>query len=91
MIVLMGIAFAALIGWLVIELSGVISPEAEDTFSEIIFDLHISVVVAVALLFVITGILFVWSAGHFLEGYARRRRIEARTKQLSAGDDERNA
>jgi len=87
MIVLMGIAFAALIGWLVVELSGIFGGTAESTFSEWVFDLHISAVIAVALLFVVTGILFVWSAGHFIEGYARRRRIEARTKHLSASDD----
>jgi cytochrome bd-type quinol oxidase subunit 2 len=68
--------FLLLAVWLVPEIAGVISPEAEDTYSEIIFDLPWLAVLAVSALHLVAGVVFVWSAGHFIEGYRRRRGIE---------------
>ena len=80
MIALMAIAFAALLLWVVPEVLGIASPEAEDTFSEWVWDLPLPAVVLIALLFGIAGVLFVWSAGHFIEGYRRRRGIEKKDR-----------
>lgn len=74
MIVLMGIAFTALLLWAVPEVIGVVSPEAEDTYSEWVWDLPFWGVLLVAGLHGVAGVLFVWSAGHFIEGWSRRRR-----------------
>lgn len=72
--------FLLLGAWLVPEIAGVIFPEAEDTYSEIIFDLPWLAVLAVSGLHLVAGVVFVWSAGHFIEGYKRRRGIERRHK-----------
>lgn len=74
MIVLMGLAFFFLAVWAVPEIIGIVSPAAEDTFSEWVFDLPWYGVLAVSGLFLIAGVLFVWSAGHFIEGFRRRKR-----------------
>lgn len=76
MIALMGIAFAALLIWLVPELIGVLSPAAEDTYSEWVWDLPFGPLLGIVLLHGVAGILMIWSAGHFIEGYRRRRRKE---------------
>ena len=80
MAALMTGVFLLLAVWLVPELAGVISPEAEDTYSEIIFDLPWLAVLAVSGLHLVAGVVFVWSAGHFIEGYRRRRGIERKHK-----------
>lgn len=76
MIVLMGIAVGALLVWAVPEVMGVVSAAAEDTYSEWVWDLPFPAVLAIAGLHGLAGILFVWSAGHFIEGWRRRRDIE---------------
>lgn len=76
MAVIMMIVFVLLSIWLVPEIMGVIDPAAEDTYSEIVFDLPWGWVLAVAFLHLAVGVAFVWSAGHFIEGYKRRRDIE---------------
>lgn len=76
MIALMAVAFIALMLWLVPELIGVFDPATEDTFSEWVFDLSFGPVLSISVLFIFTGVAFVWAGGHFLEGYKRRRRIE---------------
>lgn len=78
MAALMTAVFLLLAIWLVPEIVGVISPEAEDTYSEIIFDLDWWAVLAVSGLHLIAGVVFVWSAGHFIEGHRRRRTHERR-------------
>lgn len=82
MIVLMAIAFAALGLWAVPEVLGVLSETAEDTYSEWVWDLDLWAVIGIAALHGIAGVLMVWSAGHFIEGYARRRKVEKRTRDL---------
>lgn len=76
MIVLMGVAFGALALWLIPELIGVFSLAAEDTYSEWVWDLDWWAVLSIAALHGVAGVTLVWSAGHFIEGYRRRRREE---------------
>lgn len=77
MIVLMGVAFGALLLWTIPELLGVASPDAEDTYSEWVWDLPFwTGVLPIVILHLIAGVLLIWSAGHFIEGYRRRRDIE---------------
>lgn len=76
MIILMGIAFGALFVWLVPELIGVFSPAAEDTYSEWVWDQDLWAVLSIAGLHGIAGVVLIWSAGHFIEGWKRRRDIE---------------
>lgn len=80
MIVLMATAFLALTIWAIPELVGVLSPESEDTYSEWVWDLPLWAVLTIATLHVIAGVLLVWSAGHFLEGYSARRKQEKRSR-----------
>lgn len=82
MIVLMAIAFGALGIWLIPELIGVFSPAAEDTYSEWVWDLDLWAVLSIAGVHGIAGVVLVWSAGHFIEGYSRRRKLEKRTRDL---------
>lgn len=76
MIALMAVAFGALGLWLIPELIGVFSPAVEDTYSEWVFDLPPVWVLAIAGLHGVAGVVLVWSAGHFIEGYSRRRKEE---------------
>jgi hypothetical protein len=76
MIVLMAVAFAALLLWVIPEMLGVLSPNVEDTFSEWVWDLPWWAIGAVSILFVTAGLLMIWSVGHFWEGYVDRRRKE---------------
>lgn len=78
-VILMAIAMLALLLWVVPEMMGVLSEEAEDTFSEWVWDLPAWAIGIISFLFVIAGALFIWAAGHFWEGYGRRRRHERRT------------
>ena len=73
MIVCMGVAFGALFIWLVPELLGAFSPAAEDTYSEWVWDQPLWQVLTIASLHMVAGIAFIWSAGHFIEGWKRRR------------------
>lgn len=73
MIALMSGAIGLLALWLIPELAGVLSPEAEDTFSEWVWDLPLAAVIAISLLFVVIGVTFTWAAGHFIEGWRARR------------------
>ena len=73
MIFLMALAFTALLLWAIPELIGVVSPAAEDTYSEWVWDLPLWAVLVIAGLHAVAGLLFVWSAGHFIEGYRRRK------------------
>lgn len=82
MIALMGVAFGALGLWLIPELIGVFSSGTEDTYSEWVFDLDLWAVLGIGSLHAVAGVAFIWSAGHFIEGYARRRRVEKRTREL---------
>ena len=76
MIYLMGGAFGFLFIWLVPELQGVISSGEEDTYSEWVWDLPGIWMYVVSALHAVAGVAFVWSAGHFIEGYKRRRNRE---------------
>lgn len=78
MIALMGVATGALLMWAVPEVMGAVSPAAEDTYSEWVWDLPLGAIWALVSFHVVAGILFIWSAGHFLEGYKRRRDREKR-------------
>lgn len=80
MILLMGLAAAALLGWLGFELAGAFSTQREDTYSEWVWDLPLWAVLSVIGLQVIVGIAAIGSAWHFIEGWARRRRREREQK-----------
>lgn len=71
---LMTVAFLALAAWAVPEINGILDPAGEDTYSEIIFDLPLVWVLLISGLHLVAGVAFVWSAGHFIEGYQRRRK-----------------
>lgn len=74
MIALLAVAAVAVGLFAVPEIAGVISPAAEDTFSEWVFDLPLPAVLAISTVFALVGAVAVWAAGHFLEGWKRRRR-----------------
>ena len=76
MVGLMVIALTALLAWVVPELIGVFSENAEDTYSEWVWDLPFWGVATIVVLQCIAGLLLIGSSWHFLEGYGRRRRIE---------------
>lgn len=73
MIFLMALAYGSLAVWLVPEIKGILSPASEDTFSEWVWDLPGWVMLSIAAFHLVAGVLFVWSAGHFVEGWAARR------------------
>jgi hypothetical protein len=77
MAILMGIALAALLIWSIPELIGAFSAASEDTWSEWVWDQDLWVVLTIAGVSVLAGGLLIWSAGHFLEGYKRRRDRES--------------
>ena len=76
MLALMGVAFTLMLVWAVWEVRGIISPQAEDTYSEWFFDRPLAVLIPLALLHLVAGVLFVWSSLHFIEGWVRRRNDE---------------
>lgn len=76
MIALMFVAYAALTVWLYPEIVGIISPAAEDTFSEWVWDTPGWVFWSIVVFHAAAGVAFVWSSGHFIEGRIRRRRLE---------------
>jgi hypothetical protein len=76
MIGLMGAAFLAMFLWVIPELIGVFSEEAEDTFSEWVWDLPLWAILVIVVLFCVAGLLMIGASWHFLEGYGRRRRKE---------------
>ncbi len=76
MIALMASVFVLLGVWLVPELIGVFSHGTEDTYSEWVFDLPTLWMFTIAAAHLIVGVVFVWSAGHFVEGYKARRKQE---------------
>lgn len=73
MIALIAGAFLFLLAFLIPEFVGVFDPAPEDTLSEWVFDLPLPAVLGIAGLFVLTGVVFVWAGGHFVEGWNRRR------------------
>lgn len=73
MAALMSGAFLLLAAWLVPEIKGIIDGRPNDTYSEIITRLPWPAVIAVSVLHLIAGVLFVWSAGHFIEHRLRRK------------------
>lgn len=73
MIVYMVVAFSSLFMWLIPEVSGILSKKPEDTYSEWVWDLPLWGMLAISFLHLVAGILFVWSAGHFIEGFNARR------------------
>lgn len=75
MIGLMLIVYVALIIWSFPEIIGIISETAEDTFSEWVWDAPDWIFWPLTIFHGIAGGTFVWSAGHFIEGRQRRKRI----------------
>lgn len=73
MITLMGLAYFFMATWLIPEVKGVLDPAAEDTYSEWVWDLPGWAVLSIAAFHLVAGVLFVWSAGHFIEGWNARR------------------
>lgn len=73
MAVLMAIAFTSLGLWLIPEVRGIFNSKSEDTWSEAVWDLPLPLVLVIAALHLLAGVLFVWSAGHFIEGWFVRR------------------
>ena len=76
MIVLMAIAFAALLLWLIPEFMGVFSADVEDTYSEWVWDLPLWALLVLSGFQAVIGLVMIASIWHYLEGWARRRRIE---------------
>ena len=76
MVALMLVFWVSALLWVVPELIGVFSETAEDTYSEVIWDLPLAGMLAVVGLHIVGGVLLLGSAWHFVEGYGRRRRIE---------------
>lgn len=74
MIGLMGCALLFFGAWLVPETVGVLSSGSEDTFSEWVWDLPLWAVLTASAISGLIGFLAVWAAGHFIEGWARRRK-----------------
>ncbi len=70
---LMAVAFGSLLLWLIPEIRGVFSARSEDTYSEWVWDLPLWATLTIAGFHLVAGVLFVWSAGHFLEGWWARR------------------
>ena len=73
MITYMAVAFFSLFLWLIPEVQGILSKKPEDTYSEWVWDLPLWATLGIAALHLVAGILFVWSAGHFIEGWNARR------------------
>ncbi len=73
MIGLMAVAFLSLGLWLIPEVRGIFSKQPEDTYSEWVWDLPLWAMLAIAAFHLVAGVLFVWSAGHFIEGWQARR------------------
>ena len=55
------------------EIERLFSKKPEDTYSEWVWDLPLWAMLAIAAFHLVAGILFVWSAGHFIEGWQSRR------------------
>lgn len=73
MIALMAVVWASLALWLIPEVRGVFNPNVEDTYSEWVWGLPLWAVLTLAVFHVVAGVLFIWSAGHFIEGWSRAR------------------
>lgn len=76
MIALMVVVYGALSLWLYPEIIGIISPAAEDTFSEWVWDAPAVAFWFITIFHFLAGAAFLWSAGHFVEGRIRRRKLE---------------
>lgn len=76
MIALLTIALAAIVAFAVPEVAGIISPGAEDTFSEWVWDLPLWAVLSISLVFSVVAVIAAWAGVHFIEGYVTRRRKE---------------
>lgn len=88
MIVLMAVAFGALLLWLIPEFVGVFSEATEDTYSEWVWDLPLWAVIGLSVLQGIAGFALIASVWHYLEGWARRRRIERGAKRGHLPEDQ---
>lgn len=73
MIVLLSISVLFFGLWLIPEVIGVIDPATEDTFSEWVWDLPFPFVLFISTVSLFIGVLAVWAAGHFVEGWYRRK------------------
>lgn len=73
MIALMIPVWVSLFLWLIPEVRGIFDPAAEDTYSEWVWDLPLWATLSIAALHLLAGVLFIWSAGHFIEGWVNRR------------------
>lgn len=73
MIGLMAVAWASLSLWMIPEVRGIFDPAQEDTYSEWVWDLPLWATLGIAAFHVVAGVLFVWSGGHFIEGWWARR------------------
>ena len=72
------VAVIALVVFGVVELWGIFDPGYEDTFSEWVWDTYPVLRWLITVASAAVGGIAVWSAGHYLEGNARRRRKEER-------------
>jgi hypothetical protein len=86
MIALMGLAAAALAGWAIPELIGVFTECTECTYSEWVWDLPLWAVLLITVVQAVVGIAAIWSGGHYLEGWARRRKLERQAKDPQRPD-----
>ena len=73
MILYMGILWTSAFMWLIPELRGIFARGYEDTYSEWVWDLPLWLVLVIAALHLVGGVLMIWSAGHFIEGWIARR------------------
>jgi hypothetical protein len=73
MILLFTVAAICLVAFAVIELAGVFNPATEDTFTEWVADLDLIYVLAIGGLSAVVGAFGIWSLGHYLEWWGRRK------------------
>lgn len=73
MIALLGVAALSIGMFALPEIAGIFSPELEDTFSEWVWDLPLVAVLVISSVFASVGAIAIWAAGHFLEGWQRRK------------------
>jgi hypothetical protein len=78
-IISLAVAYVGLGAFLWFELpKGIVNTTPEDTASEWVWDLPLGWTLTIAVVFLLTGLAFAWAGGHFIEGWIRRRRDEAK-------------